>query len=149
MLSKKKFDEIIRENLVKIAGKGKFGYKFDPDLIYTEYYTSEAFDLFIDEMKPPEYIDFFNRYNGSKDGTSTNGGKGGVGGELRIQYRNGKPIPPKMASVASSSRFCYLALRDGGQALGGDKTVILNIGLWCERITTNQSTQNSFWGVLE
>ena len=32
-------------------------------------------------------------------------------------------LPPKMASVASSSRFCYLALRDGGTGLSGSGQV--------------------------
>jgi len=48
-----------------------------------------------------------------------------------IAYAHGKgsellphgQYPPKMASIASSSRFCYLALRDGADALAGTKQV--------------------------
>ena len=49
----------------------------------------------------PLHFKFYNRY------------KHGKGSELEPQGS----FPPKMASVASSSRFCYLALRDGIQGI--------------------------------
>lgn len=36
----------------------------------------------------------------------------GAGSELKEHIRNGKTIPPSMSSVGSSSRFCYLSLKD-------------------------------------
>ena len=100
-LSKAEFDNIILKNHVAKEGTEKFGYAFDDDRIYENYYTEEAFQKFKDNMS--------NTHQSQYDD--------GSGSELELYIRNGKLIPPKMACVASSSRFCYLALKDGSNAI--------------------------------
>ena len=59
-------------------------------------------------MQNDKYNKFYNQYNRGK------------GSELK-EKRN---MPPKMASVASSSRFCYLALRDGYKQFNNSEDII-------------------------
>ena len=101
--TKKWFDGLIRENLEK-AGYGPFGYELN-NKTYPMYYTKGAFQAFQNEMKR-SYPRHYERY------------RNGHGSELKETS-----TPPKMASVASSSRFAYLALRDGAQAIGGTEYV--------------------------
>lgn len=98
-MNKKTFDSIIKDNVLKRCSNAEFGY--GPTGKYPNYYSKKAFDKFKTEMQEPKYHDYFVSYNE------------GRGKELAI--RGDKP--PKMASVASSSRFCYLALRDGASVL--------------------------------
>lgn len=96
MISKNEFDCFIKKNLVDVFGNDCFGYEIE-DKSYDVYYNKEAYNKFISKMQNGKYNKFYNQYNRGK------------GSELK-EKRN---MPPKMASVASSSRFCYLALRDG------------------------------------
>lgn len=79
-------------------GAESFGYRNVQDAIYDKYYTKGAFFEFIEKMRQND-SQIYSKF------------KEGKGSELCAK-RNGI-IPPKMASVASSSRFCYLALRKG------------------------------------
>lgn len=93
------FDGLILTNLEK-KGYGPFGYELN-NKPYSMYYSRDAFAAFTDEMEqcyPQHYNQYIN----------------GQGSELKETS-----TPPKMASVASSSRFAYLALRDGAQAISG------------------------------
>lgn len=93
------FDGLILRNL-KANGYGPFGYELN-NKPYSMYYNKEAFAAFKDEMEHC-YPQHYKRYIQ------------GQGSELKETS-----TPPKMASVASSSRFAYLALRNGTQAIGG------------------------------
>lgn len=116
-LSKKEFDAIIKENLLKSGvAEECFGYRTDNDRTYPEYYAKPEFDKFVDEMKA-YYPEHYKKYYGDEN---ANENKGGKGGELIPKRGRWGMMPPKMASVASSSRFCYLALRDGTNALFSD-----------------------------
>ena len=98
------FNNIILSNLILKDGYKAFGY---PILVgsniinHTNYYSLKAFSEFVTEMENG-YPDAYKSY------------KNGSGSELLHKDSN----PPKMASVASSSRFCYLALKDSTAALG-------------------------------
>ena len=96
---KKLFDEEIKrlwcpekDRLVYLT---KSGQRYD-DL----YYSREAFAAFVEEMRE-NYPEHYARYATCS------------GGELEEHYdrRSERYYPPKMASVASSSRWVYLALR--------------------------------------
>ena len=100
-LSKAEFDNIILKNHISKESTDKFGYAIDDGRIYENYYTKVAFLEFSEEMSDTHQ----NEYDA------------GSGSELTSYTRNGKLIPPKMACVASSSRFCYLALKDGSNAI--------------------------------
>lgn len=107
MTPKERFDVAIRNNLCDdlltyIIGEG------ENSIEYRCYYSQSAFRDFVDEMKKI-YPEHYDKFQGKKKASSNSGGKGG---ELDAQDNR----PPKMASVASSSRFCYLALRDGVDA---------------------------------
>lgn len=116
MMNKQQFDAIIKRNLEAKLGGGAFGYiASEGGEVYGNYYSNREFDFFLEEMKSPRYNSIFSAYNGSKR-------------ELREHRERGKLLPPKMASAASSSRFCYLALRDGGSALGGTGAVKFEYG---------------------
>ena len=106
-MNKTEFDNVIKKNLVKKYGEDKFGYVIDGKC-YDNYYCNEEFQAFKKEM---EHKDEYSRYYSSY---STGGGS---------ELKEKKNAPPKMASVASSSRFCYLALRDGAVTdfIGGNK----------------------------
>ena len=100
---KKWFDNLILSNL-KNKGFGPFGYPMGKET-HPVYYSRDAFTAFKVEMglcHPQHYYCYIN----------------GQGSEL---LETG--TPPKMASVASSSRFAYLALRWGAEAIGGTQNV--------------------------
>ena len=102
-MNKKEFDNVILKNLEVKLGEDKFGYETEDRRIYPMYYTMEAFEEFIAEANLPDY----------------------KGGELEERTNSkGEITPPKMASVASSSRFCYLALGNGAEAIGGNDEVV-------------------------
>jgi len=98
---KSRFDKIIKDNIIakKEKSDDSFGYcvlpnndkKFDVH-VYDLYYSNREFDEFCNTMK--------NEYNAIYDYYARGKGSELVG------------TPPKMASVASSSRFCYLSLRN-------------------------------------
>ena len=93
IMKKDEFDQIIKFLIDKDE---LFGYKIEseksPKKPYPMYYSKDVFDEFVSSMSEEHKKAYDN----------------GAGGELKPgQY------PPKMASVASSSRFCYLALRNG------------------------------------
>jgi hypothetical protein len=97
------FDGVILNNLIQ-KGFGPFGYTMGSST-YPTYYSREAFSAFLLEMgfcHPKHHNRYLN----------------GQGSEL-LETKT----PPKMASVASSSRFAYLALRWGAEALGGTQCV--------------------------
>lgn len=103
-MKKETFDNIIKKNLIDVTGIDNFGYKLTRT--YSNYYNKSAFAVFLTEMKNPPYESYYWSYASGK------------GSELKEQDGRYGKLPPKMASVASSSRFCYLALRDGADALG-------------------------------
>lgn len=107
-MDKKTFDQTIRNNLVRLIGEDKFGY--ESGKTYENYYSKVEFEKFKTDMKS-SYPQAFEAYSEGK------------GSELSEQIKPYGIVPPKMASVASSSRFCYLALKDGAEALGGSGTV--------------------------
>jgi hypothetical protein len=107
MISKNEFDCFIKKNLVDVFGNDCFGYEIE-DKSYDVYYNKEAYNKFISKMQNGKYNKFYNQYNHGK------------GSELK-EKRN---MPPKMASVDSSSRFCYLALRDGYKQFNNSEDII-------------------------
>jgi len=97
-MTKKEFDKEIKRN---INNEKLFGYFTLPaecdrkeykKFYYDTYYNKEEFKSFCEEMCD-KYNSIFKAYAKGK------------GSELI-------GVPPKMASVASSSRFCYLGLRN-------------------------------------
>lgn len=106
-MKKQEFDSFIRKNL---AAEGRIGFGYELSKIYENYESRSAFSLFLDEMRA-SYPEAFLAYDSGK------------GSELREQSGRYGRTPPKMACVASSSRFCYLALRDGAASLGGGKVI--------------------------
>lgn len=99
-ISKLEFDNIIK----KAVDSDLCGFETQTGK-YETYHSNESFMLFIEEMKT-KYPDIYSQYADGK------------GDELKSHIRKGKELPPKMASVASSSRFCYLALRNGLNSIG-------------------------------
>ena len=85
------FDQIILNNLIAKLGTSAFGYIAANNGVYDTYYTNNEFQNFITEMK----INYPVHYSAYAQGK---------GSELLPGSKNG--TPPKMASVASSSRFC-------------------------------------------
>ncbi len=122
MSPKDRFDLIIKQNLVSsdkcTETEESFGYHIN-DRDYDFYYKKDEFTSFVDKMRS-EYPEHFLKYAGDKTAKEN---KGGVGGELEIKRTGYGYAPPKMAHVASSSRFCYLALRDGTDALTSHKAL--------------------------
>lgn len=113
LLKKDTFDAIIKSNVLKKTGENCFGYTVsDTAKKYDTYYSNQAFDAFINEMKTSIYREAFCAYDCGK------------GGELQEHTGRYGKMPPKMASVASSSRFCFLALKDSAHALGGTGKVV-------------------------
>lgn len=115
-MNKKEFDEIIKMNIVSKFGADNFVYRTVAGKNYENYYSNSAFDDFVEEMKTYKSGTHFNEYHK------------GNGGELKEKKGRYGFVPPKMASVASSSRFCYLALRNGGDAIGGNENVRFEVG---------------------
>ncbi len=122
MIDKDEFDYLIKKNLVDMLGNGSFGYAI-AGRPYDVYYNREAYKKFIAEMQSAKYNKFYNQYNRGK-------GSELIGTDNR---------PPKMASVASSSRFCYLALRDGCEQFSNSTNIIFEYGC---RIKGVQATAN-------
>lgn len=111
MINKTQFDYLIKKNLVDMLGNDSFGYEI-AGRSYDVYYNREAYKKFIAEMQSAKYNKFYDQYNR------------GQGSEL-IEKGN---KPPKMASVASSSRFCYLALRDVCKQFSTNGNIIFEHG---------------------
>ena len=98
-MNQNQFDKILKKNVINATDINPFepiGYKKP----YPAYYKDPIFLDFVHEMQT-EFPKHFEKYNRGK------------GNELTPQ--NGSPA--KMASVGSSSRFCYLALRHYGDAV--------------------------------
>jgi hypothetical protein len=109
VLTKTKFDAIIAQNL--IAHDVPLGYVVpETGRLYPHYRTNRDFEAFRKTMAA-DYPAAYTSYDEGK------------GSELKPRSHCGTPQPPKMASAASSSRFCYLALRSGAEALGGQGEV--------------------------
>lgn len=118
-MDKKQFNNVILSNLIIKEGFDSFGYPspakpktLTPTIeniveIHTNYYSPFAFHTFLQKMKK-EHKEAYNAYNS------------GSGQELTPQAF----APPKMACIASSSRFCYLALRKNTVALGGTSNAV-------------------------
>ena len=110
-MKKSDFDKLLRQNIIDVTGKNDFGYfitdKVEP---YHNYYNNKVFQTFLNEMKS-SYPAAYRSYDTGK------------GSELECKNGRYGLTPPKMASVASSSRFCYLALRNGAHALGSNDIV--------------------------
>lgn len=119
-LTKKEFDRIIKNNLI-LSGipEACFGYATSKNT-YSEYYSEDEFDKFVEDMRS-QYPQHFIKFSGDKSSSENAGGKGG---ELVPKTGRYGLMPPKMASVGSSSRFCYLALRNGSNSLADNKTFI-------------------------
>ena len=90
-MKKQDFDNILKQNVINSNGIDFFGCGNN----YPFYYNDHIFDAFKNQMMT-EYNNHFRSYSKGK------------GNELQ---KNGNK-PAKMAQVASSSRFCYLALRN-------------------------------------
>lgn len=93
-MNKNTFDDILKQNVVNVTGFDFFG----PNIYngtFPNYYNCCAFDEFVTQMQTV-YRQHYEKYSSGK------------GSELLP--KDGKP--PKMSSVASSSRFCYLSLRN-------------------------------------
>ena len=106
-MNKTEFDNIILENSISRYGADKFGYSTKDGRKYPLYYSNEVFEKSLVQAKLPEY-------------------KGGELEEKLSKY--GYFTPPKIASVASSSRFCYLALKDGAEAIIAKEKVTFEKG---------------------
>ena len=92
-MNKAEFDCLIKENLIKENKIDAFGYRINDNEInrnYLNYYDKETFKEYVESL--PE--DVRTKYSRGK------------GGELEEK----NSYPPKMASVASSSRFCVEAI---------------------------------------
>ena len=102
-MKKFEFDEIIKQNLISVYGD-IFGYVVpDNPKVYSFYYDKKQFNAFVADMRE-HYKSAYIAYGEGK------------GGELSEKKGRYGTLPPKMASVASSSRFCYLALRNNAKA---------------------------------
>lgn len=104
-MEKNAFDELLKQNMINATGIDFFGY-WIANRNYPNYYCADAFANFVHQMRD-KYPSHYQKYNSGK------------GSELK---QNGC-TPPKMASVGSSSRFCYLALRKGANVFNCSKYV--------------------------
>ena len=101
-MKKSDFDRIIKDNLILKCGEYAFGYiPTGNKKTYELYYSNFEFDKFKRTMQK-ENLSAFNQFNEGK------------GSELEERPYKGVMVPPKMASVASSSRFAYIALSNLG-----------------------------------
>jgi hypothetical protein len=94
MINKKaKFDLEIK----RLSGLDEnfFGYKTPDGKVYDNYLSNDTWDNFKNQMS--------NRFRQSYSD--------GSGGELLPSKGRGGWYPPKMASIASSSRFAYLTFK--------------------------------------
>lgn len=103
-MTKTEFDNLLRRAYLDDCGENPFGYPSgESQSNYPNYFSAEAFQVFVREMQE-FYPNAYRKYAAGK------------GSELVPSHN----APPKMASIASSSRFCYLALRNGARVLGAD-----------------------------
>lgn len=109
VMKKEAFDKLLRDLQSKNEDV-KFGYVTKDTVEYDNYYSNDEFKNFTDEMKE-HYPKHFKKYWEGK------------GSEMKSYEVKGVQHPPKMASVASSSRFCYKALRDGAPHIKIDADV--------------------------
>lgn len=101
-MKKSDFDRMIKDNLTLKCGEYAFGYiPTGNKKTYELYYSNFEFDKFKRTMQK-ENPSAFNQFNEGK------------GSELEERPYKGVMVPPKMASVASSSRFAYIALSNLG-----------------------------------
>ena len=86
---KKSYDQMLKEfeNKPELFCEGEYGVYFK-----WPYFCSEI----VQKMKESDHASYIT----------------GAGSELSEHTKNGKRIPASMSSVASSSRFCYLSLKD-------------------------------------
>ena len=70
MITKVKFDNIIKENVIKKYGQSVIGYKTDEteDKIYENYYNASEFDRFLSDMKSSPYSEIYFSYHGGNGG---------------------------------------------------------------------------------
>jgi len=117
-MTNKEFEIIIKNNLKRFCPEADLGYKIsegDAGKRYDNYYTNKAFLKFLSKMKNSAYHHYVQY-------------KKGKGGELDETKGRYGLTPPKMACVTSSSRFCYLALQNGGKALGITGKAVFEVG---------------------
>ena len=95
-MKKSEFDKLIKTNLNESTSR--FGYELNGEL-YENYYSKIEFEKYKFDLK---LIKLDGKNSNAYDAYTN-----GKGNELEISYnkKNGKWYPPKMASVASSSRF--------------------------------------------
>jgi hypothetical protein len=100
----KEFDLIIKKQSGE--DESQFGYDVK-GVIYDFYYKRPIFDRYVEELKAIKLT--------GKNATAFDAYNDGKGGELSDKYcrKRKKYIPAKMASVASSSRFCVEAILKG------------------------------------
>ena len=106
-MNKKTFDQLIKTQAEKDAKD--FGYPLNGKL-YQSYFTKEVFKAYKEELKTiPLNGKHQNAYEAYEDGK---------GGELKEKYDSKYKcfLPPKMASVASSSRFVVESILKGERA---------------------------------
>lgn len=108
-MKKEAFDKLLRDWQSKSSDK-KFGYVTKDAVEYANYYSNDEFERLIKKMKE-HYPKHFKKYWEGK------------GSEMKPYKVKGVEYPPKMASVASSSRFCYMALRNGAPHIKIDADV--------------------------
>lgn len=96
MNRKEEFDQQIK--ILSNIDKNKFGYKIKDKKIYEFYLSNDAWKDFLEEIKT-KYKNIYDCYVEGK------------GGELEEKNSRYGLLPPKMASIASSSRFIYLLFR--------------------------------------
>jgi len=94
-MKKNEFDTLLKELQLSFgSSKADFGYKID-SRNYETYYSKDAFEAFCCKMKSI-HPDYYSQYDDGK------------GGEFIEHSSRYGLLPPKMACVASSSRFCYV-----------------------------------------
>lgn len=125
MMNKTEFDVLIKANITNALGCGIFGYTVNktPPRVYQNYFSNSVFSAFVAEMQ----LKFPKIHRLYAKELSSNGS-----------------APPKMASVASSSRFCYLALRNGTDALDGGETVKFEYGCKIDGISGGSPQLDAF-----
>jgi hypothetical protein len=105
MTLKKEFNQ----ELVTVNPNIEFGYKMENGCQYDNYLSNNSFSDFLKEMEN-NYNEIYKSF------------KNGDGKELEEKLMRGKLTPPKMASIASSSRFAYLIFRKMNPELFGQIT---------------------------
>lgn len=91
--------DIFDKEIKSLSGCADSCFGYETYKKFSLYFNNEVFTNFYNEMKE-KYPHAFQKYNAGK------------GGELKEKNTRYGIVPPKMASIASSSRFIYLAFRD-------------------------------------